>query len=113
LCDDVPVMFQFMAQHANFADTNLSGLHILICGAAPCPESLLKTWKIPRRADTARLRPDRDCADGEFPGAGGRAVQNWLLGTPPPFTEVKLVNVDGKPVSEPRVKARFLRVGPM
>jgi hypothetical protein len=34
-------------------------------------------------------------------------------GRPPLFTEVKLVNVDGKPVCEPRVKARFLRVGPM
>lgn len=41
----VPTMFQFMAQHPNFADTDLSGLRILICGAAPCPESLLKTWE--------------------------------------------------------------------
>jgi fatty-acyl-CoA synthase len=41
----VPMMFQFMAQHPNFVDTNLSGLRILICGAARCPESLLKTWE--------------------------------------------------------------------
>ena len=94
------MIFQFMAQHPNFADTDLSSLRILICGAAPCPELLLKTWEtrgVPIQQGLTETALSKISSSGR----------------PLLFTEVKLVNVDGKPVSEPRVKARFLRVGPM
>ena len=40
----VPAMFQFMAQHPAFAETDLSSIRLLIVGGAPCPLPVLKTY---------------------------------------------------------------------
>ena len=40
----VPAMFQFMAQHPAFAETDLSSVRLLIVGGAPCPLPVLKTY---------------------------------------------------------------------
>tara|TARA_R110002110_G_scaffold406421_1_gene626249 strand:- start:46510 stop:47985 length:1476 start_codon:yes stop_codon:yes gene_type:complete len=39
-----PAMFLFMAQQPQFADTDLTSVKTLICGAAPVPESLIQTY---------------------------------------------------------------------
>ncbi|MEP5566978.1 MAG: long-chain fatty acid--CoA ligase [Halioglobus sp.] len=39
-----PAMFLFMAQQPQFADTDLSSIETIICGAAPVPESLIELW---------------------------------------------------------------------
>ncbi|AQA18684.1 acyl-CoA synthetase [Halioglobus japonicus] len=39
-----PAMYLFMAQLPQFADTDLSSLDVLVCGAAPVPESLIETY---------------------------------------------------------------------
>jgi fatty-acyl-CoA synthase len=39
-----PAMFLFMSQQAEFADTDLSSIKNLICGAAPVPESLIELY---------------------------------------------------------------------
>ena len=92
----VPTMFQLMAQHPNFADTDLSSLRILICGGAPCPESLLKIWEtrgvpIQQGYGLTETAPMVSFLPPEYAlsklGSSGR---------PPLFTEVQLVKVDGK-----------------
>ena len=40
----VPAMFQFMAQHPAFDETDLSSVRVLIVGGAPCPLPVLKTY---------------------------------------------------------------------
>ena len=40
----VPAMFLFMAQHPEFAATDLSSVRVLVVGGAPCPLPLLKTY---------------------------------------------------------------------
>ena len=40
----VPAMFQFMAQHPNFAQADLSSVRVLVVGGAPCPLPVLKTY---------------------------------------------------------------------
>ncbi|MBB2892747.1 AMP-binding protein [Flexivirga oryzae] len=40
----VPATYQFLAEHADFADTDLSGLRLALVGGAPMPEGLLRTW---------------------------------------------------------------------
>ena len=40
----VPAMFQFMAQHPAFAETDLSSLRMLVVGGAPCPAPVLKAY---------------------------------------------------------------------
>lgn len=39
-----PAMLLFMAQHPNFADSDLSSIRMIIVGAAPVPKSLLTTY---------------------------------------------------------------------
>ena len=39
-----PAMFLFLSQQPQFADTDLSSIETLICGAAPVPESLIELW---------------------------------------------------------------------
>jgi fatty-acyl-CoA synthase len=39
-----PAMFLFMSQQPEFADTDLSSISTLICGAAPVPESLIELY---------------------------------------------------------------------
>jgi fatty-acyl-CoA synthase len=108
----VPTMFQLMAQHPSFANTDLSSLRILICGGAPCPESLLKTWEtrgvpIEQGYGLTETAPMVSFLAPEYAlsklGSAGR---------PPLFTEVRLVNVDGTPVSEPQVKGEIFTRGP-
>jgi fatty-acyl-CoA synthase len=40
----VPAMFLFMSQAPEFADTDLSSVHYLVCGGAPVPETLIKRY---------------------------------------------------------------------
>jgi fatty-acyl-CoA synthase len=39
-----PAMFLFMSQHPDFDNTDLTSIKMLICGAAPVPESLLNLY---------------------------------------------------------------------
>ncbi len=39
-----PAMFLFMSQQPQFADTDLSSINTIICGAAPVPESLIELY---------------------------------------------------------------------
>lgn len=39
-----PAMFLFMSQHPSFATTNLDAVRVLLCGAAPVPESLIELY---------------------------------------------------------------------
>ena len=39
-----PAMFLFMSQQPQFADTELSSINTIICGAAPVPESLIELY---------------------------------------------------------------------
>jgi fatty-acyl-CoA synthase len=41
----VPAIYQFMAQHPDFATSNFNGLMIGGCGGAPMPLPLLKIWE--------------------------------------------------------------------
>jgi fatty-acyl-CoA synthase len=108
----VPAMFQFMAQHPSFAGTDLSSLRMLICGGAPCPESLLKTWQnrgvpIQQGYGLTETAPMVSFLAPEYAlskvGSSGR---------PPLFTEVRLIERDGKPVTEPGIKGEILTRGP-
>src|SRR5262245_35194581 len=108
----VPTMFQFMVQHPSFANTDLSSLRLLICGGAPCPEPLLKAWQargvpIEQGYGLTETAPMVSFLAPEYAlsklGSSGR---------PPLFTEMRLVEHDGTPVTEPRAKGEILTRGP-
>ena len=91
----VPAIYQFMAQHPDFATTDFSRLVIGGVGGAPMPVPLLKTWEERGVAlqqgygmtetSPAVLALDREDAAGKA-GSAGKPVLH---------TEVRIVRPDG------------------
>ena len=108
----VPAMFQFMAQHADFATTDTSSVRMLVCGGAPCPKPLLEIYEarglpIQQGYGLTETAPMVSFLAPEYAlskiGSSGR---------PPLFTEIKLVGMDGKVTTEPGVKGEVYTRGP-
>ena len=108
----VPAMFQLMAQHPSFADTDLSSLRLLICGGAPCPEPLLKTWASRGVAIQQGYGLTETAPMVTFLAPEYALSKLGSSGRPPLFTEVRLAGSDGKPISEPGAKGEILTRGP-
>jgi fatty-acyl-CoA synthase len=108
----VPAMFQFMAQHPAFRDTDLSSLRMMICGGAPCPEPLLRTWgdrgvPIQQGYGLTETAPMVSFLAPEY-----ALTKLGSSGRPPLFTEVRLVTLDGQPITEPGTQGEILVRGP-
>ena len=108
----VPAMFQFVAQHPSFGNADLSSLRMLICGGAPCPESLLRIWQargvpIQQGYGMTETAPMVSFLAPEYAlsklGSSGR---------PPLFTEVRLIQRDGTLVTAPGARGEILTRGP-
>jgi fatty-acyl-CoA synthase len=108
----VPAMFLFMAQHPAFATTDLSSVRMLICGGAPCPLPLLKTYEargviVQQGYGLTETAPMVTFLAPEFAtskvGSSGRT---------PLFVEVKLVDAEGRVLTEPGAKGEVLVRGP-
>ncbi len=108
----VPAMFQFMAQHPTFAASDLSSVRTFVCGGAPCPEPLLKSYEarglpIQQGYGLTETAPMVSFLAPEYAlskiGSSGR---------PPLFTEIKLVGFDGTVVTEPGVNGEIYTRGP-
>jgi len=41
----VPTTFEMMAEHATFSSTDFTNIRLALCGGAPCPLSLIETYK--------------------------------------------------------------------
>ena len=109
----VPAMFLFMAQHPSFAETDLSSVRMLVVGGAPCPLPLLKIYAargVPMQqgyglTETAPLVSILSHEFGEAKtGSAGRL---------PLFTDVKIVDAEGRTVTTPRQQGEVLTRGPM
>ncbi len=108
----VPAMFQFMAQHPVFADTNLSSLRMLICGGAPCAETLLKAWEargvpIQQGYGLTETAPMVTFLAPEY-----ALSKIGSSGSPPLFTEVRLVGTDGEVITASNVNGEVYTRGP-
>ena len=88
----VPAMFMFMAQHPDFATTDLSSLRGLIVGGAPCPLPILKAYQargvqMQQGYGLTETAPLVTMLAPEF-----AMTKVGSSGKPPMFTEVKLVD---------------------
>ena len=108
----VPAMFLFMAQHPEFAATDLSSVRVLVVGGAPCPLPLLKTYLargIPMQQGygLTETAPMVSFLASEYAlskvGSSGRLAL---------FVEVKIVNSNGLTVEKPRAQGEILVRGP-
>ncbi|MSP02580.1 MAG: long-chain-fatty-acid--CoA ligase [Acetobacteraceae bacterium] len=108
----VPAMLLFLSQHPEFASANLSSLKTIVCGGAPVPEPLM------------RLYASRGIPINQGYGLTETApivtflAPEWAMsklgsaGKPPMFSEVKLVDANGKDISKPRVNGEVVTRGP-
>ena len=108
----VPAMFQFMAQHPAFAETDLSSMRVLIVGGAPCPLPVLKTYlargvMMQQGYGLTETAPMVSFLAPEF------ALQKvGSSGTPPLFTEIKIVDGSGAADSRAGPTGRSLGARP-
>ncbi|UGT41524.1 long-chain fatty acid--CoA ligase [Nocardia yamanashiensis] len=95
----VPTMFDTLAAHPRWAETDLSSLRILLCGGSPVPHSTIRRY-LDRslsfvqgygmtEAAPGVLLLDREHAESKLGSAG----------VPSFFTEVKVVGADGEQVA--------------
>ena len=108
----VPAMFQFMAQHPDFATADLSSVRMLVCGGAPCPLPLLETYakrgiSVQQGYGLTETAPMVTFLAPEFAtskiGSSGRT---------PLLTEVRLVDSDGGIVTEAGARGEVQVRGP-
>ena len=108
----VPAMLLFISQQAGFASADLSSLHTVVCGGAPVPEPLM------------RLYADRGIPINQGYGLTETApfvtflAPEWGIrklgsaGRPPIFSEVRVVDANGREITEPRVNGEVITRGP-
>lgn len=107
----VPAMLLFASQHDCFAQVDLSAMRLIVAGGAPVPEPLLKVY-------AARGIPISQCYGMTEATAGltfletGRARSKLgSCGRAGPLNEVKLIDPDGRRISEPFVKGELCARG--
>jgi fatty-acyl-CoA synthase len=108
----VPAMLLFVSQHPSFADADLTTVRSIVCGGAPVPESLIKTY-IGRGIQINQgygLTETSPCVSFLTPehalskvGSAGRA---------PMFLDIRLEGADGATISEPDARGEICVRGP-
>jgi fatty-acyl-CoA synthase len=108
----VPAMFLFMSQLPGFNDADLTTLRMLVCGGAPVPEPLIKLYNgrgipINQGYGLTETAPMVSFLSPEWSlskvGSAGR---------PGLFSELRLVDEEGQPVTAPRVHGEVCTRGP-
>ncbi len=108
----VPAMLLFMSQHPEFGEADLTSLRMVMCGGAPVPEALIKTYNgvgisINQGYGLTETAPLVTFLTPEFSlakvGSAGKA---------PLFTEVRLAGADGGVVTEPLARGEVCVRGP-
>ncbi|MFT3802684.1 MAG: long-chain fatty acid--CoA ligase [Burkholderiaceae bacterium] len=108
----VPAMFQFMAQHPDFATADLSTVRMLVCGGAPCPLPLLEIYAqrgiaVQQGYGLTETAPMVTFLDPDYATA-----RIGSSGTTPLFTEVRLIDGQGNTITRPGDRGEVLVRGP-
>ncbi len=108
----VPAMLLFVSHLPGFADADLTSMRTIVCGGAPVPEPLMKTWlgrgvPINQGYGLTETAPMVTFLTSEWGlaklGSAGRT---------PPFSDVRLVDANGAVVHEPMAKGEICTRGP-
>jgi len=108
----VPAMLLFVSQHPAFERTDLTSLRLIVCGGAPVPEPLMKLYNgrgIPINqgyglTETAPMVTFLTSEHG--------LAKLGSAGATPPFTEVRLVDAEGRVITEPMARGEVCVQGP-
>jgi len=108
----VPAMFQFMAHHPTFDQTDLSSVRVLIVGGAPCPLAVLKAYlargvKMQQGYGLTETAPMVSFLAPEF-----ALTKVGSSGKTPIFVDMKHVDAAGRLVTAPGAQGEVLVRGP-
>ena len=108
----VPAMFQFMAQHPSFEQTDLSSVRVLVVGGAPCPLPILKAYLARCVTMQQGYGLTETAPMVSFLGPEFALAKAGSSGKPPLFAEVKIVDSDGRSIITPGVQGEVVVRGP-
>ena len=91
----VPAMFTFLAQSPRWPDADLSSLRHLLCGGAPVPEPLIRTYQERGLTFLQGYGLTETAPGALFLGAEHSVAKAGSAGVPCFFSDVRLVATDG------------------
>ena len=93
-----PAMFLFMAQHPDFASTDLSSVEILVGGGAPVPELLVRIYKARGVKLCQGYGLTETAPFATFLGSRWIESKPGSAGLPPLYGEVRVVDTANQPL---------------
>jgi fatty-acyl-CoA synthase len=96
----VPAMYLFMAQHPDFATRDLSSIRVLSCGGAPVPEALIKLYAARGLPFNQGYGLTETSPFASFLPSSMATKKLGSAGIAPFFTDVKVVDDDGREVPD-------------
>ncbi len=96
----VPAMYLFMAQHADFAARDLSSIRVLSCGGAPVPEALITLYAARGLPFNQGYGLTETAPFASFLPSSMATEKLGSAGIAPFFTDVKVVDDDGREVPD-------------
>lgn len=91
-----PAMYLFIAQQSQFAETDLSSLDTLICGAAPVPESLIELWGARDVAFCQGYGLTETAPFAAFLTPEWAVEKLGSAGQPPVYSDIRIVDADNR-----------------
>ncbi|WP_063045513.1 acyl-CoA synthetase [Nocardia pseudovaccinii] len=108
----VPAIFLFMSQAPAFPHADLSSLRMAICGGAPVPEPLLRLYAERNVPILQGYGLTETAPSATFLVAEYALSKLGSAGTSPIFTDVKIVDADGRAIEEPHRQGEICVRGP-
>jgi fatty-acyl-CoA synthase len=103
----VPAMMQGISRHDRFEAGDLSSIRIVVAGAAPVPESLLRLYGS-RGIPVSQCWGQTEVATGAtFLGTEDALRKLGSCGTAGMLNQVRLIDFDGSPLTEPGARGEL------
>jgi fatty-acyl-CoA synthase len=100
----VPAMLLFISQHPNFEKADMSTVRSISVGGAPCPEALLRLFNERGIAVNQGYGLTETAAMASFLTPEWCWEKMGSVGKPPILTRMRLIDADGKVITEPHVR---------
>jgi fatty-acyl-CoA synthase len=93
-----PAMFLFMSQQPQFAETDLSSIETIVCGAAPVPESLIELWGARGVSFCQGYGLTETAPFSAFLTPEWAVEKLGSAGQPPIFSDTRIVDAENQPL---------------
>ena len=105
-------MLLFISQQPGFANADLSSLDIILCGGAPVPEPLMRLYAERGVPINQGYGMTESSPFITFLGPDWGMAKLGSAGRTPMFSEVRVVDADGRDVGAPHVNGEVIIRGP-